>query len=249
MSLNVPADLLQQVEQSGQVSSAEFIQVVQASLPELWKLCSEVTLGHKLFPDGQQHRIIRRQAMGGEAGFPQVLRGMASTAIHAALDEHFGGRFFLLEENVFAFFDVDFVALSPEAQQRYFHDVLHQETTHRCGKDGGDNRVDRLKQSHPLGYARLERLARVVIAEGHAFDNPVHLDEAERLQVLELMAIHLNRRGIEWEFGQIELGFVNCCGSIGTHPKNRSPEQFKMWQNATSRSFQILNQSPVKRDC
>lgn len=247
MSLNVPSHLLAQVEQTGQISLADFVGIVQESFPALWKLCVEITMGQKLFPHSA-HRVIRRDAMGDE-GYPQVLRGMASTAVHAALDEHFNGRFFLLEKDVFAFFDADFMARSPEAQQRYFHDVLHIETMHRCGKDGGDNRVKQLKESHPLGFARVERLARAVVAEGHAFDNPAHLDEAERVQVLELMAIHLNRRAIEWEYGQIELGFVNCCGSIGTHPKNRSPEQFKKWQNATSRSFQILSQSPVRRDC
>ena len=258
MSLEVSQELLTAAA-DGRVSPEAFAETIRTSLPGLWKLCTEAASKHAII--GSDIAVIKRD-FSADKNYPQIQRGMASTSVHAALDAHFGGRFFLLEEGIiaqgaFAFCGKNMFTGTKQDAERRFHDMLHEHTSHRCGKDGGDDRPAKLAAKFPLGYKRIEALAAQVHVHGFVFDNPAHLDEGERMELLALMATHLNRRGLEWHFrdrafeghaGELELGFVNCCGSIGSR-KQRNPLEEAEWKRHTSVAFQVLNQSPVKRDC
>jgi hypothetical protein len=88
MSLEVPTALLERAEQ-GEVSDAEFVDVIRQSLPYAWEVVNEVArdLGtdarqfadHAIPPPSEEHR-------------GQLLRALASDAIRGALERHFGVR-------------------------------------------------------------------------------------------------------------------------------------------------------------
>ena len=88
MSLTVPADLLEQALQ-GEVSDAEFLGCVRASLPYAWDvvtgLIRELEAGGGEFADNQV-------PPPDEAARGQLLRMMASDAMRAAIERHFDVR-------------------------------------------------------------------------------------------------------------------------------------------------------------
>ncbi len=88
MSLTVPADLLDQARH-GDVDDAAFTACIQASLPYAWQLISDLT--------GQLHatgadRADNQVPPPDEAARGQLLRMMASDAMRAAAERHFGVR-------------------------------------------------------------------------------------------------------------------------------------------------------------
>jgi len=88
MSLAVPAELLEQARQ-GDVEEAAFLDCVRASLPYAWDVISglitELEAGGGEFADNQV-------PPPGESARGQLLRLMASDAMRAAIERHFGVR-------------------------------------------------------------------------------------------------------------------------------------------------------------
>jgi hypothetical protein len=88
MSLTVPAALLEQA-QRGEVDDAGFLDCVRTSLPYAWQVVSgliaELGAGDAEFADNQV-------APPDEAARGQLLRFVASDAMRAAVERHFGVR-------------------------------------------------------------------------------------------------------------------------------------------------------------
>ena len=88
MSLTVPADLLEQARH-GEVDDAEFLDCVRTSLPYAWSviggLITELGAGDADFADNEV-------PPPDEAARGQLLRLMASDAMRAAVERHFGVR-------------------------------------------------------------------------------------------------------------------------------------------------------------
>ena len=88
MSLAVPADLLEQAQQ-GEVDDAAFLDCVRASLPYAWDVISgliaDLDAGGGEFADNQV-------PPPDEAARGQLLRLMASDAMRAAIERHYGVR-------------------------------------------------------------------------------------------------------------------------------------------------------------
>lgn len=86
MSLDVPADLLEQAER-GAVDDAEFVACVRDSLPYAWKVISStVSELHDGKAEFAEHSVPPPSE--GERG--QLLRALASDAIRGGLQRHFG---------------------------------------------------------------------------------------------------------------------------------------------------------------
>jgi hypothetical protein len=86
MSLTVPASLLAKAE-SGDVPDIEFTDCIRQSLPYAWTVVSKVAAG--LDRDGgdfADHEV----PPPSEADRGELLRALASDAIRAALERHFG---------------------------------------------------------------------------------------------------------------------------------------------------------------
>ena len=88
MSLAVPAGLLEQAD-TGEVDDAAFLDCVRASLPYAWDvivgLVTELETGSGEFADNQV-------PPPDEAARGQLLRLMASDAVRAAVERHYGVR-------------------------------------------------------------------------------------------------------------------------------------------------------------
>ena len=88
MSLAVPADLLERA-QHGEVDDAAFLDCVRASLPYAWSVISglvrELGLSEADFADNQV-------PPPDDAARGQLLRLMASDAMRAAVERHYGVR-------------------------------------------------------------------------------------------------------------------------------------------------------------
>jgi len=88
MSLTVPADLLDRARH-GDVDDAAFTACIQSSLPYAWQLISD--LAGELHATGAD-RADNRVPPPDEAARGQLLRMMASDAMRAAAERHFGVR-------------------------------------------------------------------------------------------------------------------------------------------------------------
>ena len=88
MSLAVPADLLEQAQQ-GEVADEAFLDCVRSSLPYAWDviagLITDLDAGEGQFADNQL-------PPPDEAARGQLLRLMASDAMRAAIERHYGVR-------------------------------------------------------------------------------------------------------------------------------------------------------------
>jgi len=88
MSLTVPADLLDRA-QHGEVDDAAFLDCVRASLPYAWDLVAglikDLAAGDGEFADNQV-------PPPDEAARGQLLRLLASDAMRAAIERHYGVR-------------------------------------------------------------------------------------------------------------------------------------------------------------
>jgi hypothetical protein len=88
MSLAVPADLLEQA-QRGEVGDEAFLDCVRSSLPYAWGviagLVTDLDAGEAQFADNQL-------PPPDEAARGQLLRLMASDAMRAAIERHYGVR-------------------------------------------------------------------------------------------------------------------------------------------------------------
>jgi hypothetical protein len=86
MSLDVPADLLEQAER-GEVADAEFVACVRDSLPYAWKVISSTVSDlHAGTAEFAEHAV----PPPSESERGQLLRALASDAIRAGLERHFG---------------------------------------------------------------------------------------------------------------------------------------------------------------
>ena len=88
MSLTVPATLLEQARH-GEVDDADFLDCIRASLPYAWQVVSgliaDLGAGQAEFADNQL-------PPPDEAARGQLLRFVASDAMRAAVERHFGVR-------------------------------------------------------------------------------------------------------------------------------------------------------------
>jgi hypothetical protein len=89
MSLNVPIALLERAE-AGPVDDAEFVACVRDSLPYAWAVISGVAADLRATgADFADHEV----PPPSETERGQLLRALASDAIRAGLERHFGVRF------------------------------------------------------------------------------------------------------------------------------------------------------------
>jgi hypothetical protein len=88
MSLTVSEDLLRQA-QRGAVSDADFIDCIRMSLPYAWSVVTEVA--KKLSSNGGEF-ADNQTAPPDEQARGQLLRLVASDAMRAAVERHFGVR-------------------------------------------------------------------------------------------------------------------------------------------------------------
>jgi hypothetical protein len=88
MSLTVPPDLLEQARR-GDIDDAEFIACIQASLPYAWQVISG--LAERLRASDAE-LADNHAPPADEAARGQLLRMMASDAMRAAAERHFGVR-------------------------------------------------------------------------------------------------------------------------------------------------------------
>ncbi|WP_433532843.1 SCO5389 family protein [Micromonospora sp. CA-263727] len=86
MSLTVPPDLLRAAE-SGSVDDEEFVTCVRESLPYAWQTVSRVA-ADLAASDGEFADNVIPPPSEAERG--QLLRALASDAIRASLERHFG---------------------------------------------------------------------------------------------------------------------------------------------------------------
>jgi hypothetical protein len=87
MSLDVPTALLAKAE-AGDVTDAEFVDVVRTSLPYAWQVISEVATEQDGTAEYTEHAV----PPPSEADRGQLLRALASDAIRGGLERHFGVR-------------------------------------------------------------------------------------------------------------------------------------------------------------
>ncbi|GAA4605265.1 SCO5389 family protein [Actinoallomurus liliacearum] len=88
MSLTVPPQLLQDA-QRGDVDDAAFVDCVRTSLPYGWEVVSGLV---DRLRDGDGEFADNQTPPPDEAARGQLLRMMASDAMRAALEDHFGVR-------------------------------------------------------------------------------------------------------------------------------------------------------------
>ncbi len=88
MSLAVPADLLGQA-QRGEVDDAAFLDCVRTSLPYAWDLIAGLITGLEA---GGEEFADNQVPPPDEAARGQLLRLMASDAMRAAVERHYGVR-------------------------------------------------------------------------------------------------------------------------------------------------------------
>ncbi|MEO3929140.1 SCO5389 family protein [Micromonosporaceae bacterium B7E4] len=88
MSLAVPPALLEAAER-GPVDDAEFVACVRDSLPYAWQTVSHVVADLNASDDDFADNVIPPPS---EAERGQLLRALASDAIRAGLERHFGVR-------------------------------------------------------------------------------------------------------------------------------------------------------------
>jgi NucS shadow ORF len=88
MSLAVPPDLLDRA-QHGEVDDAEFLDCVRASLPYAWDLVTGLVAGLEA---GGGEFADNQVPPPDEAARGQLLRLMASDAMRAAIERHYGVR-------------------------------------------------------------------------------------------------------------------------------------------------------------
>jgi hypothetical protein len=86
MSLDVPDVVLERAER-GEVTEAEFIDVIRRSLPYAWQVVTNVAAD---LDAGTAPYADHAAAPPTEAHRGQLLRALASDAIRAALERHFG---------------------------------------------------------------------------------------------------------------------------------------------------------------
>jgi hypothetical protein len=108
MSLTVPADLVEQA-QRGPVADADFLACVRDSLPYAWSVVSE--LATRLGSSGSEFADNQTEPPD-EAARGQLLRLVASDAMRAAVERHFGVRLAFQNCHRVALFD-------PAASQAY----------------------------------------------------------------------------------------------------------------------------------
>jgi hypothetical protein len=88
MSLTVPAGLLEQAR-LGEVDDAEFLDCVRTSLPYAWEVVTGLIAG---LGAGSADFADNQVPPPDEAARGQLLRLMASDAMRAAVERHFGVR-------------------------------------------------------------------------------------------------------------------------------------------------------------
>ena len=111
--------------------------------------------------------------------------------------------------------------------------------------------LDTVRTSLPYAYAMVERLAADLeagrTAEGKEFaDNVLPPEtEAERGQLLRALASNSIRASLESHFG-VALAFQNCHRLAAFPARAENGEGYRRF---TSERAQLLNQSPLLRDC
>lgn len=101
MSLTVPADLVDQA-QRGPIADEEFVACIRDSLPYAWSVVSDVAA--RLESDGGPFADNQSEPPD-EASRGQLLRLVASDAMRAAVERHFGVRLAFQNCHRLALFD------------------------------------------------------------------------------------------------------------------------------------------------
>jgi hypothetical protein len=116
-----------------------------------------------------------------------------------------------------------------------------------AGEVAPDAFVETVRASLPYAYDMVASLAQDLKAGTAEFaDNQVPPpSEAERGQLLRALASDAIRGSLERHFG-VKLAFQNCHRVAAFHPDADRTETYTKF---TSQRAQILNQSPLLRDC
>lgn len=107
--------------------------------------------------------------------------------------------------------------------------------------------IDIIRQSLPLAYDTVERLAQGLEAgAGVVIEAPLHMDAHLRDQLKSAFASTSMRTALERYFGIAELGF-QLCHAVGA--ASIEGMRTERWHRFISMEWQILNQHPLLRDC
>jgi hypothetical protein len=88
VSLTVPAELLAQA-QAGSISDQDFVQCIKNSLPYAWSVVDDVA--GKLRAGGEAF-AVSEDVPPSEQEWGQLFRLVASDAMRAAVEQHYGAR-------------------------------------------------------------------------------------------------------------------------------------------------------------
>jgi hypothetical protein len=91
MSLDVSPDLLEAAER-GEVTDQQFAECVRDSLPYAWAMVSDLSTRLHVDGTGESGFVDNTTPPPDEQARGQLLRAMASDAIRAGLERHFGVR-------------------------------------------------------------------------------------------------------------------------------------------------------------
>lgn len=86
MSLDVPAEMVEQAEQ-GRINASDFVRVIKGSLPRAWAIVEKLVATRQ-----QSDKTLVAYGSGpmDEETRGQLLRMLAGTAIRQAVERHFG---------------------------------------------------------------------------------------------------------------------------------------------------------------
>ncbi len=116
----------------------------------------------------------------------------------------------------------------------------------RLGELSDDEFVAIIKRSLPYAYDAVERLAKGLTDDDVAIEDPPHMEDSHRNQLLRAFASTSMRGALERHFGIAELGFRNCHCIGAASPRGKGDPR---WKELTSPTGQILAQRKELQDC
>lgn len=228
MSLTVPKELLEHAQNGGEVNDRDMLFVMQQSLPGGWSHIQKALGAY----------AVQRQpiACSVPEQDPELLRIMASTAMCGAIERLYQVEIDLVRGcKLVAGADVYPRRVSVRAELRALTG---------SPVSGLDEPWEVLQQRLPNTAKWLQQ---AVETQSEAVDylDVTVTNEAERLQLLQILAASTLREWLESEFGGVQIGFLNCHRLVVADETVSS----SVWGEATSNRRQIALQSPAMRDC
>ncbi len=230
MSLLFSDDEVKRITNGAPVDDELLLDVLHRSLPKAMEIVKAATA----------HGTAETPADTTTEG--QILRAMASTPIRCEIERIYGGVRFVLTPKLRLFALRNGSARDAEPAIR---DVIG---SYARNADGTGITFDQIRMELQDGMTILRgiTLESQHLADGEiATHAPEKMEDAPRLQLLRLMAVDHYRRLTEQNLGRA-FAFLNCHATSGGKPTPKVREALTKW---ASLSNQVLNQSPVRRDC